>query len=393
MNRRSGLLACAGIVALTAGAAWVEAAPTRGAGTQPHTRGYVAADFVWAAYDGDQAVDCPEGLTLSPVDSFIALLPPAERAKVTRPSDLGEQVRMVAGNRDYQAAQRHNACTNPAEFPAYTGYRTITHRGAALGLDLDGIDASREAAAAPGTCAHDDFAGGIDNQLWRVMGCVKGLRYGGDALRSAGSFIRQGGSNTLIEITGIDDDRNDPDVTVGLYVGADPVALNAAGEVLPGASLHVRDEPRYQTVLKGRIKDGVLTTDPGTVTTRRDAPFEAPNDLVLQSARLRLELKPDGTASGLLAGYYDVDHFYNGAIRVMTQAGAQSLGYPCQGLLDQMHRLADGHPDPATGKCTAISAAWEVHAVPAFVLKPKPTAAAEAGGGLDGLLRRIGLKS
>lgn len=392
-------VALAGL-ALVGGA--VLAAASKNAATSPRSRGFVAANYVWAAYDGDQATDCPDGLSLSAVDSFIALLPPAERAKTVRPNDLGGQVRMVAGVKDpneYRRAVSHNNCTNPKDYPAYTGFKTLNHKGVALGLDLDGQENSKDGQAAPGTCAHDSFQGpngerGIDNQMWRAMGCTKGLRRDGDALAYAPSLIRQGGSNVLIEITGIDDERNDPEVEVAIYRGGDPVALDAAGEVLPGGSLHVFDDPKYHARLKGRIRDGVVTTDPGEVTLKRDAPFEPPNDLTLKSALLKFELLPNGRGKGLLGGYYDVEKFYDAAIRVMTLAGAQSLGFPCPGLLDQMHKLADGDRDPATGQCRAISAAWEIDAVPAFIIHKRDQVAKTAQirdeSVVGGVLRRIG---
>lgn len=390
-------------LALVGGA--VLAATGKDAATSPRSRGYVAANFVWAAHDGDQATDCPDGLTLSAVDSFIALLPPAVRARTVRPNDLGGQVRMVAGIPPDQPRIRNagnDNCTKPDEFPAYTGHQVIKHRGTALGFDIDGQENAKDGPAAPGTCAHDDFTGpkgerGIDNQLWRATGCTKGLRRNGDALAYAPSLIRQGGSNVLIEITGIDDDRNDPEIVVGIYRGGDPVALDAAGEVLPGGSLHVHEDTRYHSFLKGRIQDGVVTTEPGDVTLKRDAPFEPPNDLTLQAARLKFELLPNGRGKGMIGGYYDVEKFYHGAIRVMTMSGVQSLGFSCPGLLDTMRQLADFDRDPETGKCRAISAAWEIDAVPAFIIHKKDQVAKTADAApareenfVGGMLRRIG---
>jgi hypothetical protein len=46
-----------------------------------------------------------------------------------------------------------------------------------------------------------------------------------------------------------------------------------------------------------------------------------------------------------------------------------------------MHRYADGFKDPKTGQCTAMSTAWQIAAIPAFVIHPdeaKKTADAAA---------------
>jgi len=360
----------------------------KAAATAPHSRGYVVGDLTFAAYDGDEKIDCPEGLTLTPVESFNALLPPEMSAQAVRRDSSGQlplarvsrglvKENGQASAEDRAAYLRHNQCTNPEEFPTYTGHKILSHRGPAVGLDLDGQEDSKDGKPAPGTCAHDDFNGpngerGIDNQLWRVMGCAKGLRYNGDFRRNDNSRIRQGAPNTLIEITGLDDEKNDPEVTVDVYQGADPVPLDASGNVLPGGSLHVREEPKYHARLKGRIENGVVLTEPGTITLRRlGLARNPPTDITLTSGRLRLELLPDGGGKGLLAGYYNVEELFTAAVGGIGIAASQVFGYTCPGMLDQMRKFADGDPDPKSGRCRSISMAWEILAVPAFIIHSK----------------------
>jgi len=360
------------------------------AATTPRSRGFVLANFTLAAHEGDTKLDCPDGLTLSPIDSFIALLPIEQQARIERPGDLSGQVRMMLGVKDPKALEdranyrrliSHTNCTNPEEFPEYTGHRTVQHRGPAIGLNLDGRENSKSKTPAPGTCAHDDFTGpsgerGIDNQLWRVLGCVKGTRSDGDILRQDNAHIRQGGPNVLLEITDIDDERNDPEVTVGIYQDADSVRLNASGDVLPGASLQVDPNPKYHAKLKARIENGIVLTEVGTVTLKREGIGRAPPiDLTLTSARLKLELLPNGNTKGILGGYYDIDEFYRAAIGVHTLAGSQVMGYTCPGVLDQMRKLADGDLDPTSGACRSISMAWQLDGVPAFVIHGPANAA------------------
>jgi len=378
-----------------------QAPQSREAATTPRSRGYVLAHFTFAAYDSDEKIDCPEGFTLSPIDSYMALLPPDERAKMDRPDDLGRQLAVLLGVKNpkdfpdptkdpkgYQRLVSHSNCSNPQEFPAYSGYKTITHRGIALGLDLDGRTDSKDGQAMPGTCAHNDFTGpngerGIDNQMWRVLGCVKAMRHEGAFLGLDNSHIRQGGPNVLLEIADIDDEKNDPEVTVGLYQGSDPVSLTTTGEVLPGASLHVNEDPKYRARLKGRIENGILWTEPGNITLKRKGLTSAPpTDITLKSGRLKLELLPDGTAKGLMAGYYNVDQFYRAVIGNKGIAASQSYGYTCPGVLDQMRKLADGDRDPATGTCRAISMAWDINAVPAFIIHSEAAATKMSGASI-----------
>ena len=44
------------------------------------------------------------------------------------------------------------------------------------------------------------------------------------------------------------------------------------------------------------------------------------------------------------------------------------LGHTCQGAYYAMKQLADGHRDPKTGQCSALSTQYRIKAIPAFVV-------------------------
>lgn len=89
---------------------------------------------------------------------------------------------------------------------------------------------------------------------------------------------------------------------------------------------------------------------------------------------------------GYLAGYTPVEEMYdfqsgfrNGKdgkgelaslrLRVGSANGAaRVLGYTCPGVYHSLHKYADGHPDPQTGRCTSISTQYRIKAIPAFVV-------------------------
>jgi hypothetical protein len=50
----------------------------------------------------------------------------------------------------------------------------------------------------------------------------------------------------------------------------------------------------------------------------------------------------------------------------MGRAGA--LGHSCNGAYYALYQAADGHRDPATGRCTSISTQYRVRVAPAFVV-------------------------
>src|SRR5262249_15778533 len=126
----------------------------------------------------------------------------------------------------------------------------------------------------------------------------------------------------------------------------------------------------------GRIVDGVLTTDPIDIRF----PFFANlthAEYFLRGMRLKIDLAADGSsAKGLIAGYYDFDSVWNyiGKLGYETVAGRLD----CPGLYKAAKQLADGYPDPKTGQCTALSSAFRIEAIPAFVIRDDTTRAANA---------------
>ena len=268
-------------------------------------------------------------------------------------------------------------CDDPGAHPD-PGFQRLEAPGTLAGLDLDGLTSSSDA---PGRCAHDDFLApggtpGIDHQMWRVVGCTRGYQrgdliddYGRDAVR-AGSFT------ALIEVSGLDDPVNDDLVEVRFFSSEDEVPTGAAGEPLAGGSFAPHPDPLFHSaVTTGRIRDGVLTTDP--IDVRLQIEIQVIDSAYwIRDAVLEVALEPDGTASGLLAGYWDVENFYEMMGRhYLASLAARFLGYTCPGLYRALHDLADGHPDPETGACTSLSAAWEVEAIPAFIVHDEETVA------------------
>jgi hypothetical protein len=240
-----------------------------------------------------------------------------------------------------------------------------TQSKVAYGLNLDGAVGGN----APNTCAHKEFTSptgdaGIDNQMWRVIGCVEGYRTEFfDDYRM--TEMRRNTRPLLINVTGIDDERNDPEVMVTVGNGTDPMVVDTAGVPLPNGSYVMGDSPKPPVTVKGRIVDRVLTTDAFDTTY-----FVATE---VRGGRLRLELTSDGGAKGLLAGYYDALSWS----RTRTAAGQYAVKYSCPALHEAVTRLADGYPDPVTGKCTGISFAINVIAKPAYVFPPEKSAGAK----------------
>jgi hypothetical protein len=293
---------------------------------------------------------------------------------VPTPSQVREIARLnnFPEGRGSLAFQNHvlayDSCTNPEDFPDLArGYRTYDGQSA-IGMDLDG-KAGRQAFIG----SHGDA--GIDNQLWRAVGCVAAFRESGNPATAKG-ILFSARAPTLIAISGIDDPRNDPDVTVIVAASADAITKNAAGGALARATFDVDPDPAFRATARGRIVDGVLTTDPFDIRLNyKEQILNAPR--VLKGARIRATLLDDGGIEGGFYGYYTLASFY-ASIEQMTVNGANLSRVSCPGVRQAIDKLADGYRDPKNGRFTAISSALGFFGVAAFVNEPASPAAASA---------------
>ena len=369
----------------TALAATATAALAAGAGAafvQDGKAGFVVSHIEFAlGQDAKENGACPAGMTQG-------IRPDDGQHEGETPEQA--QRRFFAALTD---PNRPNRCMNPEKFGPDPGFKTIQAANVrAYGIDLDGQDSRANKKAAPGTCPHDDFLGmngerGIDNQFYRVVGCSNSFQSTG---QSNGFTIEMltGSWGVLITLSGVHDIRNSDNVEVGIYANADPIQLSPTREPLVYATYAIDQNPRFQAKTHGRIKDGVLTSDPVDVRFHKITNgiyLERP----LHNARLKMTLGADGVLEGYLAGYTPVDELYdyqyayrNGknakgepADRklIMVSGSGQAFvnGHTCNGAYYALHEAADGDRDPKTGQCSSISTQYRIKAIPAFVVDTK----------------------
>lgn len=233
----------------------------------------------------------------------------------------------------------------------------------ATGINLDGKIGANDFTS-------PDGVRGVDNNLYRAMGCARIFRAPDGAIFFfATKQVRDYTFNrAMIEISEVDDLTNDPDVTVTVYRGLDPLVQDATGDkVLPGGTQRpdMRFGKRFIQRTKGKIEDGILLTEP--VDNLR-LPWEmfppVPDYLSIRGGRYSLRLTPE-RAEGVIAGYADVEKLY----RHVTTWSTHHFSY---GTLDaprfyrEVKQLADGYPD-ADGNMTAISSALAVNMIQVYI--------------------------
>ena len=204
----------------------------------------------------------------------------------------------------------------------------------------------------------------VQNQMWRVLGCFAVYQVKHPVIPYNEAIAWDTAEDDmpawLLSISG-EDLSKDGDVTVTFDRSLDIAMRNTHGVLLSGSSYVIDADPRSHSVFKGHIKDHVLTVEPGDFSMQGESQFYAV--LRFQQTHLRLKMSDDGTLAGLIGGFQPwLDYYYYLAVR---SEGTAQVDVP--GVYYAMKRLADGLPDATTGQNTAISAAYYLEAVPAFL--------------------------
>ncbi|MBJ19381.1 MAG: hypothetical protein GY910_14720 [bacterium] len=336
------------------------------------TLGFVLVDFSFEQPDRPPGA-CPEGWNLDERDLYVERLARTDADAASRVPPDFEYIRGL------RAQGAVDPCEEPDQFPAQP-HHLMQKIEVAPGFDLDGV-ASSEATPGPNACAHADFMGpggerGIDNRLWTALGCIEGYAREGTIDEYAISNIREGQRTILVRLSGVDDLRNDDHVELGLFSSPDPIPSDAAGALMDAASLSITDNPHHRNVIDARIVDGVVSGATDVLRLDFRGQF-LESEYVLRDARIRLELLADGNIRGLVGGYWDIDGFFDTYARQASRTGVLTLGFRCPGMLGALRAQADAYPDPETGRCTAISTAFRMAGIPAFVIEPESIASVE----------------
>ena len=306
----------------------------------------------------DARNECSTGLTVGDYTNYDAQPNHAElRAKFGHPYARGPNGEVT----NYSPMSVEDPIP-PSELTTKVGY----------GLNLDG---TADGKATARTCTHEKFTSPqgvhVDNQMARIVGCTKGWRKDGFSDSFYNEEIYTNPVNRiLIEVTGVDNEQNDPQVDVTIYKGMDRLIRDPAKRFVP--DLTQRIDPRFPDFsfrMRGRIENGVLITQPDPKATAR-LPLRwvaKVGERRIRDLQLRIPLAgswPDG----ILAGYEDNKIWWNSQKMHHIAMPAAQNSPPSQ--YRALIKYADGYPDSKTGQCTAISAAYRISTVRAFIAHP-----------------------
>lgn len=352
--------ACTALAFGSAGAGAAVAEEATVTGLKNGTIGFALVGARWGIHQTENGKqECPEGFNEGPREQFKVLYPNGGTVEGTQ-------------------LERESASRYPMDKEDNFSYREVTGK-IAIGLDLDGKADASDFTSPEGVK-------GVDNELYRAIGCTRLFRApDGTFAHFTNMWVREFNFNRILfEITGVDSLANDDDVTVSMYRGKDKLITDATGaNIIPGGSVRADERfgKRFISHTKGKIVDGVLTTEPVDIAYPWAVFVGRPGHYEIKGARLQVTLAPSGdTAEGILAGYTDVETWYQQLVRSWSTHHSSYGGLSQPSLYRVLHRLADGYPN-AEGANTAISSSISIRMVQTFIEHPDRKVAVEHGIG------------
>jgi len=236
----------------------------------------------------------------------------------------------------------------------------------AYGFNLDGRPA-RAAGKFEDPQTHD---AGVDNELFRVLGCVRVFRGTLDSPPTYWTYIwgqlKDSQPAWLITISG-DDLSKDGEVTVTFDRAMEHLRSNIDGTPRADSTYRLDPDPRSHNEFRGYLKAGEITLlKPGTQGIHL---LENPllmHEWRMTKVHMRLRLTSSGAIEGMVGGYQPWGDLYWAFAAPGASEETQVTG-DLVGIYNLFKSHADAERDPVTGQNTAISAAYHVQAVPAFV--------------------------
>lgn len=334
------------------------------------TRTYVVDWYEPAMYFNGESIlapgtDCPKGT--NPEIDWVQVLIKAgysetEANWLRSPENPSRSPVHGQNQMAFRGKHRENVYIHPEAYPD-PGLTGVTGE-LTEGLNLDGSVKTGFPAPAGEK--------GIDNNFYRTLGCTKSYR-GPPRLSSnalgANDSMRNGAWTVVLVVHGKGvDAMNDPNVSVGFYVSSDKLVKDGNGEIARDYTFRIKPS-MLEGIMQARSKKGVIeSTEKNKEIWMRDP--GSTRDLQLLQARIKLEMKPDGTLAGYVGGYRPWLPIYTALVNARGPV-VEILGWiELPSIYYALQRNADYSPTGAAGAKTHISYAMRINAIPAYVMTP-----------------------
>lgn len=247
-----------------------------------------------------------------------------------------------------------------------TIYRPLTYDGVTVeGFDLDGEVSTGDA----GLCGQSDYQSvdgslGVDYAFLRIIDMIRPIRPDQVARGVLANAPSEGLINFGVRLSGVADLQNDDDVDVFIAPTAVPLR-GTDGQIIPLASVPIDPNPDWHTTFKGRIVDGVLTSEPADFTLGSiDLIIVFDRVLVLRDARIRATFREvrEGVLemNATLSGWWSTENMLDTIAEIVLAIGANDGELQCS-----VEMWADGSSDGTT--CDLTSMIFSSTAVSGFL--------------------------
>lgn len=232
--------------------------------------------------------------------------------------------------------------------------------GVAEGFDLDGAVSE---AGEMESCGHADLVDpdgrmGIDNQLAKIWPALEPLV--GEAVEGLlQGAINEGRMLIMIELSELDDMKNDDDVTLSVYAGSLDPEIGTLGLIAPDQTFYMDYERPNSSVAQVQIADGELVAGPVLIEIPLNI-LDANFNLRMENGQVRLKINDDGTYSGILAGAFHVPSVLGELLETGAAAETRLVTPIFESNADM--GLVDG-------KCEYFSTAFGFEGTTAFVVR------------------------
>lgn len=338
------------------------------------TRGYVISWFATATNSKEFKQNCPENRNGGQVElqirNLVAIGYTRADAEALANRTGGQEIGSSNADLRRRIVMRAKVNGQPASIYNYPDavedpdIETVTGPHA-HGFDLGGKQDSKFIDPTTGQK--------VDNQLWRAVGCTESFNAVPPVMPYPEELAWQAMTDSapawIIRVTGENLDQ-DGEVTVTLDRATRHPRRDALGKVLAGATYVIEPDSRSHNVLQGRIRDGVLSIEPQEIYLEAEMPYYP--EIALKNTHMRMTLGDDGTLSGIWGGIQDWRRW----IYMFTARPANNAD--TLGIFHAVKKMADFDPDPQTGENRAISTAYRMQAVPAYLALPDGTVVAQA---------------
>ena len=333
------------------------------------TRTFVVGYFGQATYSQDS--DCPAGLNPDITVQYLRNLKDLGLSQ-ERVDEIARNVAEGEGNAELNELMQYRGRIDGQPVSAYTYPAAVKDPNLHASVGREAYGFNLDDRIDPNDFVDPETQEkGVDDALARAFGCMRPFR-GSLAGRPtywawAWGQLKDSQPAWLITIEGADLTK-DGDVTVTFDRALHYVKSNIDGSPRADVTYQIDPDQRSHNVMKGRLTDGTVVIADYPTFRMLQNPMVV-NNFQLINTHMRLNLKPDGNLDGLIGGYQPWADIYSG-----FASGAPGMEMCITGDIPGLYYLlkkhADALPDPKTGENAAISAAYYLEAVPAFIVSP-----------------------